>query len=492
MNELKSALVSIVKMYRPSNLNYKYCLPLRPIYADLQKATSFLPEEGTRDTERIYCVLNSITSRITCIICGKPVKYKRGLNGYHEYCSCKCSAVSLKKRAKVIETSMVRFGTKNPAQNDMVKAKIRETNIRKYGAINHSTVDNTKSKFTQLSNQFDKLLSIEHVKPLFEKDEYNGVRNGSKWNRYKWKCIKCSTKFTSTLHFNGLKCPNCNRSRSSIEDEMASHIAIFGHLVRNAVIPNSNGMQIDMLFKDKHVGVELNGMWWHSQLCGKNRNYHLKKTLVANNAGIRLIHIFEPEWLFRRDIVESIIANAVGVTQNRIFARNCEVTSLTRSEYNTFIDDNHIHRSINASTRLGLIYNKQIVSAIGIGNSRFNKNEQEVYRFCNRIGYSVIGALSKLLAHLYSDSDLVTYCDRRLFDGRGFQKAGFEVIGMTPPTYWYFKNNKVYYHRMSFQKHKLRSKLENFDETKSEWENMQANGWNRIWDCGNIKMIMRR
>ena len=49
--------------------------------------------------------------------------------------------------------------------------------------------------------------------------------------------------------------------------------------------------------------------------------------------------------------------------------------------------------------------------------------------------------------------------------------------------------NKGYlqrYHRMGFQKHKLKNKLENFDPELSEWENMQVNGYDRIWDCGNM------
>lgn len=37
--------------------------------------------------------------------------------------------------------------------------------------------------------------------------------------------------------------------------------------------------------------------------------------------------------------------------------------------------------------------------------------------------------------------------------------------------------------RIQFQKHKL----SNFDETLTEWQNMQLNGYDRIWDCGSYK-----
>jgi hypothetical protein len=40
-----------------------------------------------------------------------------------------------------------------------------------------------------------------------------------------------------------------------------------------------------------------------------------------------------------------------------------------------------------------------------------------------------------------------------------------------------------------FQKSKLKNKLQKFDESLSEWENMKANGFDRIWDCGHSKWI---
>jgi hypothetical protein len=36
---------------------------------------------------------------------------------------------------------------------------------------------------------------------------------------------------------------------------------------------------------------------------------------------------------------------------------------------------------------------------------------------------------------------------------------------------------------MQFQKHKLKEKLKIYNENLTEWENMQLNGYNRIWDC---------
>jgi len=40
--------------------------------------------------------------------------------------------------------------------------------------------------------------------------------------------------------------------------------------------------------------------------------------------------------------------------------------------------------------------------------------------------------------------------------------------------------------RNQWQKHKLKDKLEFYEPTYSEYENMSLNGYHRIWDCGDL------
>jgi len=58
------------------------------------------------------------------------------------------------------------------------------------------------------------------------------------------------------------------------------------------------------------------------------------------------------------------------------------------------------------------------------------------------------------------------------------------------PGYCYtdYKNR---FSRMKFQKHKLSNILEYFDPKLTEWENMQLNGYDRIWDCGNYVYVLK-
>lgn len=70
-----------------------------------------------------------------------------------------------------------------------------------------------------------------------------------------------------------------------------------------------------------------------------------------------------------------------------------------------------------------------------------------------------------------------------------YSDNNFELVSITTPNYWYIDKKKYLkrYHRFNFRKSELIKKLKFFDNTLSEWENMQLNGYDRIWDCGNLK-----
>jgi len=43
-----------------------------------------------------------------------------------------------------------------------------------------------------------------------------------------------------------------------------------------------------------------------------------------------------------------------------------------------------------------------------------------------------------------------------------------------------------------FQKHKLEKMLDTFNPNLTEFENMKMNGYDRIWDCGNVKFVWNK
>ena len=136
----------------------------------------------------------------------------------------------------------------------------------------------------------------------------------------------------------------------------------------------------------------------------------------------------------------------------------------------------------------GLTYSKKSICAAFI-------MEYEMVRFCNLLNTTVIGGASKLFSYFQKNHNpeklpLISFADRRFFEGGLYKMLGFVLEKYTSPSYIYWKNNKVL-NRMSCQKHKLNKLLDIFDSSLSEYQNMLNNGFRRVWDCGNMKFIYK-
>lgn len=251
---------------------------------------------------------------------------------------------------------------------------------------------------------------------------------------------------------------------------------------RTIIIPK----ELDIYIPSKNLAIEYNGIRFHTTQFGKDKDYHLNKTLACKEKGIRLIHIFEDEWLYKRPIVESIISSALGIYKQKIFARKCEVKEIDNDTFRQFCNENHIQGECNSSERLGLFYNGKLVQAVGFCKSRFTKNENELVRMITKLNTQVVGGFSRLMKHY--GKDCISYIDYRLFNGDGYKASGFEYVQTNRPNYYYTKEFDRYY-RMNFTKKNIAKKFPNdYDPNLTEEQNMEKLGFYKIYDCGTIKV----
>jgi len=401
-------------------------------------------------------------------------------------------------KEKSKKTFLNKYGVENPLQNNLIKEKIKQTCLNKYGfeypLQNKQIQEKLKEKQRKLF--YNKLINSDRlknlVKPNFTLEEYSNTKK-----IYSFTCLKCSNVFESNLD-NGIipKCPICfpkktNFSISKYENEIYNFLK--ENLNENEIIEQSNrdildGLELDIYIPNKNLAIEFNGLYWHSERNGKSSNYHLNKTKNCAQKHIYLIHIFEDEWIEKQDIIKSILLNKLGKTPNRIYARKCNIKEIDNKSIFNFLDSNHLQGFING-IHFGLFYNDELVSCLTMGKPRFNKNfEYEILRFCNKNGHLVIGGFSKLFNYFinkYIPNSVITYCDLRYGVGFVYLKNNFEHIGTSSPNYYYLNENLIRLSRLNFQKHLLESKLTIFDSSLTEWENMQLNNYDRIWDCGN-------
>jgi len=414
-------------------------------------------------------------------------------------------------KSKVIKTNQERYGVdfyfnnelgkktkikkyKDPNFNNRKKSK--ETCIERYGGSSPSCSKNVieKSKLKKLQQSFEFMIeNFKDIKPIFTTEKYISFEERN------FLCLKCNSEFyiEKWMDQNSqIRCPKCYPyNKTKAEKDLESFIVSNNIEIKTNDRSIIKPKELDLFIPNHNLAIEYNGLYWHSY--GKddieNKNYHLEKTNLTQEQGIKLLHIFENEWedLLKRDIWKSIIKSNLGLNKT-IGARKCEIREVDSKESTKFLNLNHLQGSCNASIKLGLFYENELISIITMSKSRFNKNyDWEIVRFANKINLNVIGGFSKLLKYFrqnYSGS-IITYADKRYSNGDLYRTNGFEELKDSKPNYFYIKQKKLY-SRIQFQKHKLKDQLELFDDNISEAENMFNNGYRRIWDCGNKVFVL--
>jgi hypothetical protein len=213
-----------------------------------------------------------------------------------------------------------------------------------------------------------------------------------------------------------------------------------------------------------------------------------------------LIHIFDDEWLYKREIVKSRLKAILGVNSNTLYARNCEIREVFSNQKDEYLIKTHIQGADKSSIRLGAFIEDKLVGVMTFSRPRKSvgftniesENAWELLRFASD---SVIGLASKFLKHFiinYKPSRIVTFADRRwtpVHEGCLYEKIGFTFISETHPNYWYTKNYRTREHRFGYRKAKLVE--EGYDANKTESEIMKERGYDRVWDCGSFRYELK-
>ena len=317
---------------------------------------------------------------------------------------------------------------------------------------------------------------------------------------------------TPNNHLNGNGCPLCknrkigNVLRDTVEDfieksnelnEITNCLKVLLPQQRNREILRNR--EIDIYIPLLKLGIEYNGLHWHSERLGKGKNYHLDKLNKCNEQGIRLIQIFEDEWINRREICESKLKQICGLNTNpKIYARKCEIREITnKNEAYEFLDKNHIQGRTGFTIALGTYYNNELVGVMTF------KKEKEGYwdlnRFATDINHQCIGIGGKLFKYFirnYPFIEIKSFADRRWTTdptNNLYTKLGFAFDSFVPPTYWYY-NPKISrierFHKFGFRKQHLHKQY-GLPLTMTEREMTETLGYTRIWDCGLIKYVYR-
>jgi len=364
---------------------------------------------------------------------------------------------------KIKQTNLQKYNVEYVFQNLSIREKAKNTIIQKYGVDNVSKIKKLMDKIQNINRKsflkrFDlilKKMKFELIDDIYKDNTTN----------HKWKCLSCNKLFIENWRnmCRGYRCPICfpRRSTSIPEQQIIEFISTL-HLdtqinVRNIITPK----ELDIYIPSKQIAIEHNGLWWHSEEAGCNNNYHLAKTEFCASLGIHLIHIFEDEWIFKRDIVKYRLKQILNINNSeRIHARKCKIKEIDPKTKNEFLEKYHIQGRDSSTIKLGAFYNDKLVSVMTFSKGNIAKGSKpregvwELNRFCSDYNYHIPGIASKLLTYFkrnYKWKEIFSYADRRWSNGNLYYKLDFELDHITQPNYWYVKNYRRI-HRFNLKK----------------------------------------
>ncbi len=373
-------------------------------------------------------------------------------------------------REKGKETHFKKHGVYFPTQIQEVIDKTRNKKFKNYN-VNHETQINIKNynKYIDIQWWFDNSTNKVMNKTSKELSEYFNVDNST---------------INKKLQLLGIKYKNSSNT-SFAEKEIVKFIkSIYsGEVILNNRSIISNNKEIDIFIPEYNLAIEYNGVRYHSSTF-KNRDFHFTKTCECKQKNIQLLHIFECDWINKKDIFKSFISNKLHYNNKKIYARNCDIRYIESKEAMNFLENNHIQGKTGSNYKIGLYYKNELVSLMTFKDNELN-------RFCSKINTTVVGGFSRLLKHFISNcvyDNIVSYSDNTYSYGEIYKNNGFVKDYELDIDYFYvYKLQR--FHKSNFMKSKIIKKF-NLNENeinKTENELALNNNLFRIYDSGKIK-----
>jgi hypothetical protein len=423
-------------------------------------------------------------------------------------------------KEKIKNTMMNTYGQASPINVPEIKNKIKKTIKDKYGVDNISQNKHFQEKrlstltenYGGPSYKYDINKAKESIGEFYKTIEndtsghYSGFRSASKpefWEDLKsgMTLYQLATKYNIAKDCIG----NIVHSPKFADDfkkyykypRLQKQQEVREAIMKMGFIPKFNDrsiispLELDIYIPEKNFAIEFNGSYWHSEarLSHKKAKYiHLNKTKLCKEKGIRLFHLFEHDWMNKKEQTLNFLKSCLGISSIKIHARKCKINN---DEIKSFIDSNHMQGGLRANVikYFNLIHEGEIVGCTTASrHHRQNITGKPIVlsRMCFKDGILVNGGANKMFSQFkeWAKSEgydrIISWSDNKWTEGNVYSKMGFTLEKESRPDYFYYDHgNEKYVSKQSQQK-----KLVNCPEgmTESEWA--KERGLYKIWDVG--------
>ena len=412
------------------------------------------------------------------------------------------------ERKEKISQGVSKFGKENPNIMRLRTQKAINTKLNNgydFGSPMRGKTQTEKSK--DKSRETIALLNKKRTDQsngnisTFLKDANLTLNNDiSEWV-FSLTCNSCSTAFTFTKqYFQPAKftqsiCPTCyprSKPVSGKEQALYDFVSSICPSAIQSYREKYHSKEIDIFVPELNLGIEFNGLYWHSEevLLSNNRSpkADFDKLQWASSKGIRLIQIFEDEWDVNPELVKSRLSDLLHAHNClRVFARNCSAKKITGHEAAVFCQQNHIMGKGRSNACYGLFDQGKLVSVMTFTTSNLSRKgtSWELNRFCSLANVKVVGGASKLFTAFireYDPDSVISYSDNRWSEGKVYAVLGFEKVHSGISNFWYTKANLAKrIHRFTLRKRPH----EPIDQAAHVLRKQE--GYSRIWDSGSAK-----
>ena len=296
-------------------------------------------------------------------------------------------------------------------------------------------------------------------------------------------CITCPThgKFWQTPghHLSGEGCPSCSISTPKAESEIISMLSPLKIIQYDRTI--LCGKEIDIYIPSLKIGVEFNGLYWHSENYGKFKTYHADKIQMCNTKNIMLINVFEDEWVNNKKLCEYRLKQICNIhNTNKVDFSKCDFNKVKdKKNIETFVRKNTFINKTSFSSSLGMYFNDELIALL-----LFKENNDNIIKIkCLAVSLEydfneVGGELLRFFIKNYTFKQLIFIGDKKWVSNISnniYINNGFKIHSYIHPQKWYYNRTLIPYKRYT-----QREYIKNNPSDKN---------WISVWDCGSIKYL---
>lgn len=371
---------------------------------------------------------------------------------------------------KRLKSNFEKYGTEFPTQNKEIRKKIQNTNLKNHGNASYL---GTKACQKQTIRFMQEEFGVDYYS---QTEECKEKINKTCMERYGMPAVAWMRR---------------NRKFGKSESLLGKWLNSLGFNFKSnyTLIP---GREIDLYEGSLGLGIEYCGLFWHNEMspAPRGQKYHIEKYNRCRDLGVRLITIFEDEWIGRKEQCQNFLLSVLGKTPRKIHARSCDVVEIRKDELFAFCENHHIQgRPRSCLVAFGIKYEGELLGVMSLSHHHRQNHTTEAVlnRFCMSSDTHVAGGASRLFSRCRAWAaekeykSIISWSDNRWSDGNVYKKLGFTFHKEIPEDYSYVIVKKPS-KRISKQSCMKRNTGCPKEMTERDWATSQ--GLARIWDCG--------